>query len=126
MRSGTQEMLLGLRFGEDAEDINRQIAAQLRGDFSDDRVLDAITAFAVLSAAEWPGADKYFRLYVEMFPDLWMDELNTLPVGERAVASVRTLQALKMPVPTGVGRVAMMARSELTRRGFVLEEGAAE
>lgn len=126
MRSGTQEMLLGLRFGEDAEDINRQIAAHLREDFSTDRVLDAITAFAALSAAGWPGADKYFRLYVEMFPDLWMDELKTLPVGERAISSVRTLQALKMPVPAGVGRVAMMARRELTRRGFVLEEGAAE
>lgn len=123
MRSGTQEMLLGLRFGEDAEDINRQIAAHLRGDFSNDRVLDAITAFAVLSAAEWPGADKYFRLYVEMFPDLWMDELNTLPVIERAVASVGTLQALRMPVPAGVERVATTARRELMSRGFVFEEG---
>lgn len=115
-RRGTQELIFGLTFGENSEDINRQLVSRMRRDPSDDEILDVIAAFYVLSAAEWPGSAKYFRLYVQLFPELWTGELNSLPAVERAVGSVQTLRAMGLPDPAGVCRVAVMAERELARR----------
>lgn len=122
MRAGALDMIMGLSFGNDPEAVNLQIAAHMRRDLSPDLILDVICAFSTLSAAKWPGAERYFRLYVQIFPELWAEELETLPVVERAVGSVQTLQAMGAPIPVAVERIASLSRAELARR---VEEGQA-
>lgn len=117
MRKGAQEILLSLCFGEDPHDINRQVSAHMRRDETPERVLDVLWAFAALNAAAWPGLAKYFRLYLQIFAELWADELEQLPVSERAVVSVQTLRAMGIAPPDTVERVAELARVELEGRG---------
>ncbi|MBB3394471.1 hypothetical protein [Rhizobium sp. BK060] len=115
MRGGAQEIILGLCPGENPEEVNIQVVRRMKPDLPDEAVLDIIYAFSILSAAGWPGSEKYFRLYVQIFGDLWASELENLPLVERAATSVQTLRALGMPVPAA-DRVANMARAEMARR----------
>lgn len=117
MRRGAQKIILGLRTGDDPHDIVLQIVNQMRSNETTETTLDVLWALYAASGS-WPEADAYFRLYVRAFPDLWVAELDALPVSERYVASVETLRALGMPKPDGADRVAQLARDELARRGF--------
>jgi len=121
MRRGAQDILLGLRLGEYDEGVNRQVVSQICSDDSEARALDVLWAFAALEAADWPGSAKYFRLLIQIYPDLWVSQLQSLPETERAVTAVQTLRALGLPAPPAIGRVAELAREELRRRGYVIE-----
>lgn len=123
MRRGTREIILGLRIGDDPEDIVRQVLAHMRRDETTETILDVMWALYAANGT-WPSADKWFRLYLRSFPDLWIVELTALPVGERCVVSLETLRALGMAIPAKAARVAGSARSELLRQGFVVHEEA--
>ncbi|WP_105404134.1 hypothetical protein [Neorhizobium sp. T7_12] len=120
MRNGSQEILLSLRLGLEDEDVNRQVLVPMRRADTPEAVLDVLEVFSVLSAAEWPGSGKYFRLFVQIYAELWIAHIETLPLVERAVASVEALRVMGMPVPESVGKVAALAQAELERRGVPL------
>ncbi len=117
MRSGTQEMLLGLRIGEEPEDVNRQIVAHIRRSDDPENILDVITALYLLAATGWPGSAAWFRRYAEGYSDLWLGELSALPLFERALATLWTMRVLGIPWPDGAERLVEAARLELARQG---------
>lgn len=118
MRRGTQKIILGQRI-DAAEGVVSQILAHMRRDETTETILDVMWALYAANGT-WPSADKWFRLYVRSFPDLWIAELSALPVSERCVVSLETLRALGMAMPAKAARVAELAREGLLRQGFVV------
>lgn len=116
MRKGSQEIILGLRIGDEPEDIGSQIIAHMRKDGTTETSLDVFLALYVMSG--WPSADKRFREFIQAFPDLWVSQLNALTIDERFIPSVMTLRALGMPMPDGLDNVIELVRDELARRGI--------
>jgi hypothetical protein len=118
MRPGTQNIMLTLRFNDGDEEVNRQVVAVLQRDETNETVLDVICAFAILSASQWPGSAKFYRLFVRVYAELWSNFLETLPAVERAEFALDALRGMGAPLPEAAGRVAGLAQRELERRGI--------
>lgn len=115
MMDAVQRILCNLQFGGD--NIADQVMAHLCGP---DTVRPVLRVLALLSTG-WPDAEATFRRVVVAHPTEWLDEVARMPVTERLLATLATMQAFGGPPPDVLEQIrdlAGKAERELERRGI--------